>query len=69
MNSRAKIVVGFLPTLQKVIYMESINTKIQYQDLISLCDQALIKVQVIYDKLKGFFYQNFEEKVILQTFS
>ena len=68
MNARAKIVMGYLPTMKKIIYMESIDTKIQYKDLICLTDSALEKINDIFNKLKRFFYRNFEEKVILQTY-
>jgi hypothetical protein len=68
-NSSAKIVMGYLPTLKKIIYMESIETKIQYNDLILLTDSALEKIEFIYNKLKSFFYQNFEEKILLQSHS
>lgn len=66
-KSKGEVIVGYLPKLEKLIYIETKNVKLQLEDvdrLIDACMEGMRKTEGI---LRKCLLESFKEKVALQT--
>lgn len=66
-KSKGEVIIGYLPKLEKLIYTETKNVKLQLEDidrLVSACMESTKKTEII---MRKCLLESFKEKVALQT--